>query len=78
METAGAEETSEVRGKVFKMMNRWMKRRIERSRARCATEKFGSARLDTHQAGSHLLANCFPKVAEKQPSKLRLQAKVEQ
>lgn len=46
METAGAERTSEGIVEGFKMMNRWMKRRIERSRARCATDKHGAGQIE--------------------------------
>src|SRR6185369_11168304 len=64
----------------FKTMNqRWMKRRIEKSRARCeATEKHVSARVDTPETGSQASANYFARIAEKQSSKLRSQTEVEQ
>ena len=79
METAGAERTSEVELEGFKMMNRWMKRRIERSRARCeASEKHVSVRVDSHQTVSRVLPNSFAGIAEKQSSKLRSQAEVQQ
>jgi len=79
MQTAGAEKTSELVLEGFTTMNqRWMKRRIERSRARCeSAERTESSRIDTHETGSQL-AKGFARVAEKQSSKLRPQAKVEQ
>ena len=80
MENCGGQNIHQKqRGKVFKMMNRWMKRRIERSRARCeASEKHVSARIDSHATVSRVLPNGFARIAEKQSSKLRSQAKVEQ
>jgi hypothetical protein len=62
-----------------KTMNRWMKRRIERSRARCeAQERNGSSRIDSPQTGFESLTDSFLRISEKQSSKLRMQAKVEQ
>ena len=59
------------------MSQRWMKRRIERSRARCeAAERNGSVRID--QTGTSALTYGFTGVAEKQSSKLSRQAKIEQ
>ena len=78
METAGADQTSEVGWKVFTTMNqRWMKRRIERSRARCgATEKHGSTQM-TPEARLEQLPSQLSRVVEKESLKLRLHAKVE-
>ena len=60
------------------MSQRWMKRRIERSRARCdAAERNGSARSDGSETGSQL-ADGFAGVAEKQSANFRRQPKVEQ
>jgi hypothetical protein len=56
-----------------------MKRRIERSRARCeAAERRGSAQIDAHETRSNALTNSFAGVAEKQSSNLRRHAEVEQ
>jgi len=47
MQTAGAGQTSEVMLEGFTTMNqRWMKRRIEKSRARCTTNKHVSAQIE--------------------------------
>lgn len=51
METAGAEQTSEI-AEGFRMMSqRWMKRRIERSRARCTTDKHESGQIEHSYLG---------------------------
>ena len=78
METAGAEETSqEVLEGFTKMMNRWMKRRIERSRARCATDKHGSTRTESPQTRLEGLTTQLTRVVEKQSLKLRPHAEVQ-
>jgi hypothetical protein len=78
MQTAGAEKTSELVLEGFTTMNqRWMKRRIEKSRARCeATEKHRSTQI-SHEAKLEQLPSQFSRVIEEQSLKLRLQAKVE-
>ena len=76
METAEAEQTSEGTLEGCTKMNRWMKRRIEKSRARCATEKHGSTQIG-QQASLEQLPSQLSRVVEKQSLKLGLHAKVE-
>ena len=78
METAGAEQTSELRLEGFAMMNqRWMKRRIERSRARCAaTDGRGSTRTEKSVERRQELPSELSRVVEEKALKLGLDAKV--
>ena len=78
METAEAEQTSELRLEGFEMMNqRWMKRRIERSRARCgATDKHRSTQI-SQESRFEQLSSELTRVVEKESLKLGLHAKVE-
>jgi ferritin-like metal-binding protein YciE len=76
MQTAGQDIHQKECWKVTKM-NRWMKRRIERSRARCATEKHGLTPTEGQQVRVEQLSSELSRVIEKQSLKLGLQAKVE-
>ena len=79
METAGAKQTSELVLEGFTMMNqRWMKRRIERSRARCeAAEKRGTTRSENAQPRLDKLPCQFSRVVEHESFELGLEAKVQ-
>jgi hypothetical protein len=78
METAGAEQTSEIVEGFTTMNQRWMKRRIERSRARCtATEGHGSTRTEGNSERRQQLPADFSRIVEKQSPELRFDAKVE-
>ena len=78
LETAGAEQTSELRLEGFEMMNqRWMKRRIERSRARCeATDGRGTTRTEKSRERGQGLPGELSRVVEEKSLKLGLDAKV--
>jgi hypothetical protein len=77
METAGAEQTSQGMLEGFRNMSqRWMKRRIEKSRARCATEKHGSTQISP-EVRLEQLPSQLSRIVEKQSLKLGLHAKVE-
>src|SRR5689334_14889785 len=59
------------------MSHRWMKRRIERSRARCATDRHRPTRTELPETRCEQLPDSLSRVVEKQSLKFRLHAKVE-